>query len=172
MRTPLVFLVASMLAAYPSAAVAQCRLCAQPTLSATTGAAGGGDNIQVEIETTLSFDRLVLTGSGPGAVTIRPDGSTGVEGAVVEAGPRAMMGTVLVHGDPNRLLRIDLPRRIELYSTSGSRITLSDINSDLAGLPRLDASGNLTFRFGGRLILSGNSDGPYRGDIAISVDYR
>lgn len=83
-----------------------------------------------------------------------------------------MVGTVLVHGDANRVLHVDMPRRIELFSISGGRITLDDITSDLATIPRLDAAGNLRFRFGGRLILSGNSDGPFRGDMAITVNYQ
>lgn len=83
-----------------------------------------------------------------------------------------MVGTVLVHGEANRMLRVELPRRIELFSVSGGRITLDGITSDLPAIPRLDAAGNLRFRFGGRLILSGNSDGPFRGDLSISVDYQ
>lgn len=83
-----------------------------------------------------------------------------------------MVGTVLVHGDPNRALRVDMPRQIQLYSIAGGRITLDDITSDLPAIPRLDAAGNLTFRFGGRLVLSGNSDGPFRGDMSITVEYQ
>lgn len=155
-----------------SAAGAQCRLCAQPTTATATAGSPTSGDVDLQIETNLSFDKLVLTGSGPGAVTIRPDGSSGVEGAVLQAGPRAMVGTILVHGDANRALRVDMPRRIELYSMGGGRITLDDITSDLPAMPRLDAAGNLTIRFGGRLILSGNSDGPFRGDMSISVDYQ
>ena len=65
-----------------------------------------------------------------------------------------------------------MPRRIELFSVNGARITLDDIKSDLPAVPRLDAAGNLSFRFGGRLILSGDSDGPYRGELQITVEYQ
>jgi hypothetical protein len=82
-----------------------------------------------------------------------------------------MVGTVLVHGDANRALRVELPRRIELYSLSGGRITLDDVTTDLKGTPRLDAAGNLSFRFGGRLIVTGDTDGQYRGDLPITVEY-
>jgi len=160
------------LIAASSAASAQCRLCAQPMPSAAPAATASGGDVDLRIETNLNFDRLILSGSGSGAVTIRPDGSSGVEGSVLQAGPRAMVGTVLVHGGANRALRVDIPRRIELYSVSGGRITLDDITSDLPTIPRLDAAGNLRFRFGGRLILSGNSDGPFRGDLSITVDYQ
>lgn len=151
---------------------AQCRLCTQATTApAPVGVQSGGD-VELQVETNLNFDRLVLSGSGSGSVTIRPDGSSGVEGSIIEAGPRAMVGTVLVHGDPNRPLRVDMPRRVELFSVSGGRMTLDDIRSDLPAMPRLDAAGNLSFRFGGRLVLAAGADGPFRGDIPITVDYQ
>jgi hypothetical protein len=150
---------------------AQCRLCAQASVGDRTETPPPGD-VELQIETSLNFDRLILSGSGPGAVTIRPDGSSGVEGSILQAGPRAMVGTVLVHGIANRALRVDMPRRIDLFSVGGGRITLDDIRSDLPGGPRLDAAGNLSFRFGGRLIVTGDSDGPYRGDLPITVEYQ
>lgn len=165
-------LLALGLLAFSSVAGAQCRLCAKPTTSPAFPNTTSSGDVEVQIETSLNFDRLILSGSGPGAVTIRPDGSNGVEGSVLEAGPRAMVGTVLVHGEANRALHVEIPRRIELFSLSGGRITLDDISSDLPSIPRLDAAGNLRFRFGGRLILSGSSDGPFRGDLSISVDYQ
>lgn len=140
------------------------------TSQPSTDATNSGD-VEVQIETSLNFDRLILSGSGPGAVTLRPDGSSGAEGSILEPGPRAMVGTILVHGEPNRALRVEMPKRIELFSVSGGRITLDDITSDLPAIPRLDTAGNFRFRFGGRLILTGNSDGPFRGDLSISVDY-
>jgi hypothetical protein len=82
-----------------------------------------------------------------------------------------MVGTVLVHGEAGRSIRVDLPHRIQLYSIGGGRIILDDIASDLPSLPRLDSAGNLTFRFGGRLMVSGDSDGQYRGDLPITVEY-
>lgn len=148
---------------------AQCRLCEQPTTALSTDGPNG--DVQLQIETRLDFDRLILSGSGAGAATIRPDGTQLAEGGVVDLGPRAMVGTVLVHGEAGRSVRVDLPHRIELYSVGGGRITLDDITSDLPSLPRLDAAGNLTFRFGGRLMVSGDSDGQYRGDLPITVGY-
>jgi hypothetical protein len=149
---------------------AQCRLCDQPTTQPPTATGPDGD-VQLQIETRLDFDRLILSGSGAGAATIRPDGSQSAEGGVIDLGPRAMVGTVLVHGEPGRSVRVDLPHRIELYSLGGGRITLDEITSDLSSLPRLDPAGNLSFRFGGRLIVSGDSDGQYRGDLPITVEY-
>lgn len=160
-----------LVAAVPASAPlgAQCRLCDQPTNARAED--GPSDNLQLQIETNLNFDRLILSGAGAGAVTIRPNGSSGAEGIVAAVGPRAMVGTVLVHGDPGRAVRVELPRRIELYSLGGGRITLDDVGSDLPAAPRLDAAGNLSFRFGGRLLVSGDADGQYRGDLPISVEY-
>lgn len=154
-----------------ASADAQCRLCSQPSVAVPADTPAGGD-VDLQIETSLNFDRLILSGSGAGAVTIRPDGSSGVEGSVLEAGPRATVGTVLVHGIANRAVRVDIPRRIDLFSVAGGRMTLDDITSDLAAAPHLDAAGNLSFRFGGRLIVSGESDGSYRGDLPITVEYQ
>jgi hypothetical protein len=160
-------LIAAVSASAPLGA--QCRLCDQPTDARPEDSPN--DNLQLQIETNLNFDRLILSGAGAGAVTIRPNGSSGAEGIVAAVGPRAMVGTVLVHGDPGRAVRVELPRRIELYSLGGGRITLDDVGSDLPAAPRLDAAGNLSFRYGGRLLVSGDADGQYRGDLPISVEY-
>jgi hypothetical protein len=157
-------------AAMPWPADAQCRLCGKPTT--TQEETAQSDDIQLEVETSLNFDRLILFGEGQGAAVIRPDGSSAAEGAVAEVSPRAMVGTVTVHGQPSKAVRVDLPRRIELYSLSGSRITFDDVTSDLPSLPRLDSGGNLTFRFGGRVRISGDADGDYRGDLPITVEYQ
>jgi len=165
------YLLLAVYAAFHASAVSgQCRLCDLPS-TAPTPATSGAD-LQLEVETNLSFDRMILTGAGNGAATIRADGSSGIEGSVMELGPRATVGTIAVHGEPNRDVRIELPRRIELFSLGGGRITLDDVSTDSPAVARLDASGNMRFRFGGRLILSGDCDGPYHGDLPISVDYQ
>jgi hypothetical protein len=156
-------------AAMASPAGAQCRLCNQPTTARPDDRPNG--DVDLQVETALSFDRLIISGAGSGAATIRPDGANSAEGSVIEISPRAMVGTILVHGEANRMVRVDLPRRIELYSMGGSRITLDDVTTDLKGPPRLDAAGNLSFHFGGRLIVNGSTDGQYRGDLPITVEY-
>lgn len=152
------------------AARAQCRLCDTPTTGRDEAAPG--QDVRIEIESSLSFDRLILFGDGVGAAVIRPDGSRAAQGAVADIGPRAMVGTAVVHGEPGRLVRVELPLRIDLYSLSGGRIAFDEVASDLPALPRLDASGNLTFRFGGRVRISGDADGDYRGDLPITVEYQ
>jgi hypothetical protein len=160
----------ALLAVSPAAADAQCRLCDARTTVRDEQRAQG--DVRLEVQTSLSFDRLVLLGAGSGSAMIKPDGSSSAEGAVLNVGPRAIVGTVAVHGEPGRALMVEIPRRIELYSISGGRITVEDLASDLKSLPRLDAAGNLTFRIGGRVRVDGNADGDYRGDLPISVDYQ
>src|SRR5438045_9240518 len=83
-----------------SPAAAQCRLCDQPATERPVDTPDG--DVQLQVETALNFDRLVLSGAGAGAVTIRPDGENSAEGGVIEVSPRAMVGTVLVNGEANR----------------------------------------------------------------------
>lgn len=156
--------------ASPWAAYAQCRLCDKPTTMRDDSATN--DDVRLEVETSLNFDRLILFGDGDGAAVIRPDGSSAAQGSVTEISPRAMVGTVVVHGQPGRTIRVELPRRIQLYSLSGGQITFDDVTSDLPSLPRLDSMGDLKFRFGGRLKVSGNAEGDYRGDLPITVEYQ
>ena len=157
------------LAALPSPAAAQCRLCSQPSTERPADSVDG--DVQLSVETALDFDRLIFSGSGMGAATVRPDGANAAEGVVTAVGPRATVGTILVHGEPGRALRVDIPHRIELYSLSGGRITLDQVVTDLPAMPRLDSAGNLSFRFGGRLVVSGDTDGQFRGDLPITVEY-
>ena len=148
---------------------AQCRLCDQPTTQMPVDSADG--DVQLTVETGLDFDRMIFVGSGFGAATVRPDGSNAAEGVVAAVGPRSTVGTVLVHGEPGRALRVEVPHRIELYSLSGGRVTLDQVATDLPPMPRLDSAGNLSFRFGGRLVVTGDTDGQFRGDLPITVEY-
>lgn len=166
-RTYLAFCVAGLAATTPLHG--QCRLCNQPQPEGRADAAAG--DVDLQIETSLNFDRLILSGNGQGGAIIRPTGSNGAEGAVLEVGPRATVGAVAIHGQANRELSIDVPHRVELYSSSGGRISLVDITTDLPGSPRLDAAGNLSFHFGGRLVVSGSDEGQFRGELPISANY-
>ncbi|MGE5561758.1 MAG: DUF4402 domain-containing protein [Bacillota bacterium] len=168
--------LALLLAASAAAAVGmspargQCRLCDKPTTSLSNSA--DGDGIDLEIETSLDFDRLILAGQGQGAAVLRPDGSVAAQGALSTVSPRAMVGAASVHGDPGRAVRVELPPRIDLYSLSGGRITVDNVVSDLPSVPRLDSAGNLTFRFGGRVTVTGDAEGDYRGSMPITVEYQ
>ena len=148
---------------------AQCRLCEQPLT--TKQAAESGKEIRLEVEASLDFDRLILLSPGEGTATLLPDGSRSVSGVIGGMGGRAMVGQVVVRGEPGRAVRVDLPGRIELYSLSGGRIAIDELVSDLPSLPRLDPAGRLSFHFGGRLRVSGDAEGEYRGDVPITVEY-
>ena len=147
-----------------------CRLCEKPTTALSQSAEG--DGIELEVQTSLDFGRLILAGHGQGAAVIRPDGSNAAEGALAPVTARAMVGTAVVHGSAGRAVRVELPGRIELYSLRGGRITVDNVTSDLPSLPRLDSAGNLSFRFGGRVTVTGDSEGDYRGDMPITVEYQ
>lgn len=148
---------------------AQCRLCSTPTTQLQTD--GNGGDIRLDVEATLDFDRLVLLGGGQGAATLLATGERTAAGSVATVSARAMVGSITVHGEPNRALRVEMPGSIQLYSLSGGRISVDQLDTDLPGMPRLDSAGNLTFRFGGRLQISGDADGEYRGDVPITVKY-
>lgn len=157
-------------AVHASPAGAQCRLCEKATT--TREEPSEQDQVRLEIETSLNFDRLILFGEGEGAAVIRPDGSRAAEGTVADISPRAMVGSAVVHGEAGRTVRVELPRRIELYSLGGGRISFDDVASDLPSLPRLDSAGNLSFHFGGRIRITGDAEGEYRGDLPITVEYQ
>lgn len=153
-----------------SPARGQCRLCSTPRT--TLGQSSDAEGIDIEIETSLDFGRLILGSEGEGAAVVRPDGSTLAEGALASISARAMVGTATVHGIPGRAIRVELPRRIDLYSPGGGRIAVDDVISDLPSMPRLDSTGNFSFRFGGRVTVTGNSEGSYRGSLPITVEYQ
>jgi len=163
-------LAAIAAAAAGSPAGGQCRLCDKPTTAPSQSA--DGDGIQLEIESSLDFGRLILAGDGEGAAVIRPDGSSAAQGALAGVSARAMVGTASIHGTAGRAVRVELPRRIDLYSVGGGHITLDEVVSDLPSLPKLDSAGNLKFRFGGRVTVTGETDGAYRGDMPITVEYQ
>ena len=162
-------LAAGMAIVPATPAAAQCRLCATPTTGAAEQSREGP--VSLAIETSLDFDRLILLGIGEGSATLLPNGSRGVSGVIGDLSGRAMVGSAVIRGEAGRAVRIDLPARIELYSLGGGRIVIDDIVSDLPVSARLDSSGALNFRFGGRLKVSGDAEGDYRGEVPITVEY-
>jgi len=165
----LTFTAFAALAATPPAAGAQCRLCDKPPAGTEHDAPKA--EVTLEIETSIRFDQLILAGVGDGSAVIRPDGTSSAHGAVMQVSPRAMVGNAVVRGEPGRALRVELPQRIVLRSFSGGEIVFEEVTTDLPSLPRLDGSGRLTFRFGGRLHVRGDAEGDYYGDLPITVEY-
>ncbi len=147
---------------------APCALCSTSSVPIETKPVAP---VQLDVEATLDFDRLIIGGTGEGSAELGPDGARNVGGSVSAIGARAMVGEVVIRGEPGRLVRIVLPRRIELHGLSGGTIQLESIRADLPPMPRLDSDGRLTFRFGGVLKVSGDVDGDFRGDVPIEVDY-
>ena len=166
----LVLAVFAAAAAGLTPARGQCRLCDKPTTTLTQSSES--EALQLEIETSLDFGRLIMAGMGQGAAVIRPDGSSVAQGALTDISARAMVGTAVIHGTPGRAVSVELPHRIDLYSVSGGRISVDEVVSDLPSLPKLDSAGNLSFRFGGRVSVTGDSEGEYRGDMPITVEYQ
>jgi hypothetical protein len=156
--------------AMPAPAPAQCRLCAAPTTEIT--GESGKDAVRLEVQARLDFDQLVLMDSAtPGIARLLPDGTASVSGSIGVLGGRAMVGSVIVRGEPGRLVQIGLPSSVSLYGRTGGSIRLESLVSDLPAQPRLDSQGMLTFRFGGELHVQGDASGDYRGDVPITVDY-
>ncbi len=156
--------------AMPAAAPAQCRLCATPTTEAMSESSH--ETIRIEVQARLDFDQLVVMDSAtPGTARLLPDGTASVSGSIGALGGRAMVGNVVVRGEPGRLVRIGLPASIGLYGLTGGTIRLDSLVTDLPAQPRLDSQGSLQFRFGGELHVQGDVSGDYRGDVPITVDY-
>ena len=153
--------------ALPQDASAPCRLCNSPSPSDEKPASP----VSLDVEAALDFDRLILAGKGEGSAQLSPEGGRRVTGSITAIGARAMVGEVTVRGEPGRIVRVSLPDSIELYGLAGGTIRLDSIRSDLPPMPRLDADGRLSFRFGGILRVSGDLDGEFRGDVPIDVEY-
>lgn len=156
--------------AMPSPVSAQCRLCPVPTTEETNEASS--DVVRIEVQTRLDFDQLVVMDNEvPGTARLLPDGTASVSGSIGALSGRAMVGSVIVRGEPDRLVRIGLPGSIALYGIGGGSIRLDTLVTDLPAQPRLDSHGALQFRFGGELHVEGSVEGDYRGDVPITVDY-
>lgn len=173
-RCPLIFclaLAAAMGLAAPALSQdveAPCRLCDTNSLLIDEKPASP---ISLDVEASLDFDQLILAGTGSGTAELGPDGTRIVTGTVTALSARAMVGEVIIRGEPGRLLRVDLPRNIELFGFNGGSIHIDSIRSDLPAAPRLDSNGKLSFRFGGVIRVSGDTDGQFRGDVRIDADY-
>lgn len=147
---------------------APCRLCGPIEGSGNQETA---QPVQLDVEARLDFDQLILAGSGAGSAELTPNGSRIANGSVTAIGARAMAGEVSIRGEPGRQVRIELPGDVQLHGYNGGSIRLESISSDLPPAPKLDSAGRLSFRFGGILRVSGDTDGEFRGDVRINVEY-
>jgi hypothetical protein len=148
---------------------APCRLCSASAENAPAAAAPAP--LRLEVETRLDFDKVVFGGAGQGIIGLSPGGIARLAGAATALGARAMPGSVLVRGEPGRAVTVELPRRVQLFGNGNGSIALDSLVTDLPAFPRIGDDGTLSFRFGGDLKLTGDSDGIYHGTIDILVDY-
>ncbi|NJC04836.1 hypothetical protein GGQ97_000629 [Sphingomonas kaistensis] len=172
MRWNTAFALACLLAPASAAAEpAPCRLCDGTDGGLTANETASAVPMALEVQTSLDFDRVILTGPAGGTARLTPDGSRATSGAVAALTGRAMTGEVVIRGEPGRQVRVDLPTRIDLFGFAGGALAITRISSDLPIIPRLDGEGRLRVRFGGELFISGDAEGEYRGDVPITVDY-
>lgn len=147
---------------------AQCRLC---------GVNPGSTRVEearplvIDVEAALDFSRAAGMRSGG---TISIDAETGVRhvSGLADLGGFAIKGKVRLTGEPFRHVRVSLPTSARLVSPDGSSAEAIDLRTDLPPDPMLDASGELRFAFGGRLVVSGSAAGEFRGRIPIVADYQ
>ncbi len=159
-----------LLAAPVSAAAESCRLCAP---QAERLSQGGRPSVplRIEIETALDLGR-VAQGAGGGAVELDPKtGTRRVAGALADLGGMALTGKATVTGTPFARIRIDLPVRVRLQSSSGDIAEVVQMQSDLPPAPTLNEDGLLRFTFGGKMLLKGGESGTFRGSVPISAEY-
>jgi Domain of unknown function (DUF4402) len=128
--------------------------------------------ISLEITTNLSFSRAALTSDHNGQIRIDPlTGSRQLGGGIIDLGGAALAGSATVHGEPGRAIRVEMPQTVSMSSSTGGAIEISDIQTNLSPAPRLDNFGTLIFQFGGRISVSGNVSGTFRGRVPITAEY-
>ena len=130
--------------------------------------------LTITIESDIDFGRVVLLGQGESRVIL--DLATGqktVIGDVDDMGGMPITGRAIITGAPFEEVIIDLPGEIAMRDPNGGEARLNDFVTDLSGFPRLDANGQLEFRFSGTLVIAAdaNSSGNLRGRVPITVNY-
>jgi Domain of unknown function (DUF4402) len=150
-----------------------CRLCEPHSATLGTSQPTPDVPLRIEVETTLDFSRVAQNGGQGGEVVVDPKGGVRrVTGGLLDMGGMTLNGTARISGAPNASIRVDLPTRVQLRSSSGGTAEVVDIKTDLSPVPRLDGSGQLVFSFGGRLLVKGAVSGSFRGTIPITADYQ
>jgi len=158
----------------PGKAAAQCRLCAEQPVSGSSAASSGDADkpLNIEITANLDFSRLALLNRAGGEVELDPQsGQRRISGGITDLGGLSLHGEGRLTGEPGRVVRVHLPERITLSAPNGSTADLVKLDTDLPAQARLDHDGRLTFSFGGKLRVTGNASGQFRGRIAITADY-
>lgn len=156
------------------AAQSDCRLCAGPAENSASATSSPQKQkpLNIEITANLDFSRIAMTDRTGGEISIDPiSGQRRISGSLTDLGGMSLKGEGRLSGEPGRYVRVDLPHSIILSAPDGSTAELVKLETDLPAQVRLDQDGKLTFYFGGRLRVTGNAGGQYRGRIAITADY-
>lgn len=152
-----------------AAAATECVLCGiTPGDSARLSQAAP---LEIEFETTLDFDRVIVGGDGAGAIRLAPNGLAEASGAAEPPSGRARIGRVIIHGEPGRAIFVDFPKSLELVGMKGTMVSVTGVVTDLPANPRLDSRGQLVIDFGGELKIRGDVDGDFRGNLLVRADY-
>ena len=129
--------------------------------------------VQLEVETSLNFDRLILLGAGRrhGAAPARWLERSARHGQPTSS-PRAMVGTVAVHGEPGRAVRIDLPRadRAPFAERRPNHVRRRRQRPAVAAAARFGRQPDVSDS-AGACTISGDAEGDYRGDLPITAEY-
>lgn len=163
------FFLAALLFSMP--AQAQCRLCAPESSKLPVVPASP---LRIEVEAALDLGRAAhVRAGGGGAIVLDPTtGERRVTGGLADLGGFSLKGTVRLQGAPFAAVSVSMPNRIALTATDGSTADVIDIRTNLAPSARLDAQGQLSFAFGGRLVVTAGQAGDFRGRIPVVADYR
>ena len=168
-RMDRIFLMSVALFAAP--AEAQCRLC---VADAVKGAEAPSTPLRIDVEATLDLGRAAHVRAGGGG-TISLDPTTGerrVGGGLTDLGGFSLKGTVRLSGEPFAPVAVNMPNRIPLAAADGSTADVINVRTTLAPNARLDTQGQLSFSFGGQLIVTAGQAGDFRGRITVIADYR
>lgn len=168
---PFALLLGVMTLASPDEARAQdgvCTLCGVPTATVETGSEVP---LTVSIESSIDFDKVLLTGTEGARVRLTPQGERlGLTGAEL-LGARAFAGTMVIRGEANRPIVVDMPEELMLESALGTSVRVESIAHDAPHNPTLDGNGTLIVNFGGDLVVTGETDGEFRGNLRVDVNY-
>lgn len=128
--------------------------------------------LTIDVQTSLDLGRAAQ-GNGGGSITLdEVSGARSVSGGLVDLGGMSWKATVRISGEPGRNIRVILPPSIRLSSPDGGSADVTALRSDLPPDPVLDGSGQLSFAFGGRLVVGNGASGDFRGRIVIVADYQ
>lgn len=165
-----IFLLFGLLVATPLSAQS-CQLCASQVQKPAD--ADARRPLRITVDSNLDFSSLALISSQGGTAEVDShSGARRVSGGVLALGGAVLRGSVRISGEPFARVTVRLPLTLELRTAAGGSAFVSRIETDLSPDPTLDASGTLTFSFGGRISINEGVAGDFQGRFPVSVDYQ